>query len=167
MLTTFLFFDEEPLLDWSDLNFIHIGAMAVAALVVYYDLLTRARVGQYVMKDLNVAAAALTFIWGLENYVRLILLVFCLHNLLPLEIDLMELIEVYQAWGAWLTNELLVASMGVVLLLALTYILNLSLASGSTTLINSLIILLCLGHFVLIITLGWDLALAGLSSFSS
>ena len=62
MLTSFLFFDEEPVLDWSDVNFIHIAAMVVAALVVYYDLLTRARVGQYVMKDLNVAAAALTFI---------------------------------------------------------------------------------------------------------
>ena len=79
----------------------------------------------------------------------------------------MELVEVYQAWGALLTNELFIASMGVVLLLALTYILNLSLTSGSTTLITTLLVLLCLGHLTLIVTLGWDLALAGLTSFSN
>ena len=38
--------------------------------------------------------AALTFWLGLENYVRLILVVFCLHNLFPLEVDLLEQTEV-------------------------------------------------------------------------
>jgi hypothetical protein len=71
--------------------------MVLSALVVYFDLLLRSRVGQYVVKDLTVALAAFTFILGQENYMRVILLVFCLHNLLPMEMDLMETIEVYQS----------------------------------------------------------------------
>jgi hypothetical protein len=62
VVTTFCIFDEEPVLDWSDLNVLHIWILVLSALVVYFDLLLRSRVGQYVMKDLTVAAAAFTFI---------------------------------------------------------------------------------------------------------
>ena len=93
---SFCSFDEEPILDMSDLNLLHVWVLTFALLITYFDLVLRARVGQYLSKDVVLVGAAFTFVWGLENYVRVLLLVFCLHNLLPLEIDLFELIEVYQ-----------------------------------------------------------------------
>jgi hypothetical protein len=98
---------------------------------------------------------------------RVILLVFCLHNLLPMEMDLMETIEVYQSWGAWLSSEILIGSFGLVFLLGITYTLNLCLSSGNDSLISGLILLLTIGHLTMIVLLGWDLAINGLSSFSS
>lgn len=96
-LVSFLSFDEEPILDLSDFNLIHVWLVVFSALVVYFDLLLRARFGQFVTKDLTSLVAAFTFMWGLENYVRILLVVFCLHNLMPLEVDLFELVELYQA----------------------------------------------------------------------
>ena len=81
--------------------------LVLCVLATYFDLIYRARYGQLVAKDTSSLAAALTFTWGLENYVRLLLLVFCLHNLMPLEADLLEMAELYQAWGAWVVVEVL------------------------------------------------------------
>ena len=119
------------------------------------------------MKDLTSAAAAFTFAWGLENYVRLLLLVFCLHNLLPLEVDLLELIEAYQAWGAWFAAELAAGSLLLGLLLALAYGLNLSLGAGSAPMVAAGLLLLCLGHLGAALALAWDLAVTGLAGGAS
>ena len=99
----------------------------------------------------------------MENYIRLLLLVFCLHNLSPLEGDLVELVEVYQAWGAWLVAEV-GAGLGLLgVLVGLVYGLGLSLGSGSASLVLGWLLLLCLGHLGGALALAWDLAVAGLS----
>jgi len=145
-VASFVCADEEPLLDLSDFNLLHVWLLVLAGLATYFDLSLRARAGQYLAKDLTVAAAAFTFTWGLENYVRLLLLVFCLHNLLPLEVDLLELVEAYQAWGAWLAAEVAVGLGLLGLLVGLAYGLNLSLGAGSAPLVAGWLLLLCLGH---------------------
>jgi len=49
-------------------------------------------------------------------------------------------------------------------LLGLVYGLNLSLGVGSAALLSVWVVALCLVHLVSIVVLGWDLAVAGLSS---
>ena len=61
LIVGFLCVDEEPLLDLSDFNLVHVGVLVLSGLAVYFDLSLRARSGQYVSKDLTVAAAAFTF----------------------------------------------------------------------------------------------------------
>jgi hypothetical protein len=104
-------------------------------MLTYFDLSLRSRWGQYLFKDTVVSTAALTFTWGLENYIRLLLLVFCLHNLMPFEADLLETTAVYQAWGSWLAVDLLPATLLFCLLVCSVFTLNLSLASGTPLLI--------------------------------
>lgn len=140
--------------------------MSLCVLASYYDLVLRARYGQLVAKDVTSMAAAFTFVWGLENYVRLLLLVFCAHNLLPLEADLLEVVELYQAWGAWLVGELLPAAVLLTALLGLALMLNLQLAAAGTTAVTLTLVVLCLGHLVAVVLLAWDLVTAGLSSLS-
>ena len=64
--------------------------------MVFFELTLRSRFGQFVYKDTVSMFALFTFWFGLENYVRLLLLVFSSHALTPLEIELIELVEVYQ-----------------------------------------------------------------------
>lgn len=129
-MASFLFLDEEPVLELSDLNLLHVAALALCAFLTYFDLSLRSRWGQYVFKDGVVSTAALVFAWGLENYLRLLLLVFCLHNLMPFEADLLESLAVYQAWGAWLCIDLVGPLLAACLLVPAVYALNLSLASA-------------------------------------
>ena len=60
-MVSFLIVDEEPLLDLSDFNLLHVWLLTLAGLATYFDLSLRARAGQYLAKDLTSAAAAFTF----------------------------------------------------------------------------------------------------------
>ena len=65
-------------------------------MAVIWENVTRARYGQFVYKDQVLLFATFSFWFFIENYFRLIVIVFCFHSLMPLETDLIELVEVYQ-----------------------------------------------------------------------
>jgi hypothetical protein len=93
-LVSFLCFDEESFLDFSDLNILHVWVCGVCVCVIVCELVCRAAAGQAAYKDLVVLVAVVTFWLNLENYFRVLLLVFVVHALLPVEADLLDLAEV-------------------------------------------------------------------------
>ncbi len=60
-LVSFCCLDEEPILDLTDLNYLHIVLLALSLCVVIYEPTLRARSGQFVYKDFVTLAAVLTF----------------------------------------------------------------------------------------------------------
>lgn len=153
LVISFCIVDEEPILDLSDFNLLHVWVLVGCALSTYFDLVMRARNGQFVLKDTTSMAAAFTFTWGLENYIRVLLLVFCMHSLLPLEIDLLEGVALYQAWGAWVTVELAPTIALLTILLGVALNLNLLLASGGVVVLHLTLLFICVGQLVALLLL--------------
>lgn len=58
---TFCLVDEEPLLDFSDFNLLHVWVLCFCAFIVYFDLSLRARFGQFLFKDSVAGNAAFVF----------------------------------------------------------------------------------------------------------
>lgn len=58
---SFCCFDEEPILDLTDLNALHIWVLVLSLCVVLYEPTLRARSGQLVYKDFVTLAAIFTF----------------------------------------------------------------------------------------------------------
>ena len=58
---SFCCFDEEPILDLTDLNVLHIWVLVLSLCVVLYEPTLRARSGQLVYKDFVTLAAIFTF----------------------------------------------------------------------------------------------------------
>jgi hypothetical protein len=107
VLSGFLFFDEEPMLDPTDWNIVHIVLFTVCTLSVVWDNVIRARYGQFVYKDQVLLFSTFSFWFALENYSRFIVMGFCFHCLTPLELELVELVEVYQSLLIWYTADIL------------------------------------------------------------
>lgn len=145
---SFLFFDEEPVFDFTDWNLLHVWLLVFCISIILFEPTLRAQAGQFVYKDLVSMVAALTFWLGLENYVRLILVVFCLHNLFPLEVDLLEQTEVLLLYSNWLTLELLPAGFVLFLLVGLSHGLNAALGLLQGRLVTLLCVLICVGLVV-------------------
>lgn len=64
------------MLDFTDFNLIHAALFTFAAVSVLAEQTLRARYGQHAYKDQTALVALLTFWFGLENYFRLVVLVF-------------------------------------------------------------------------------------------
>lgn len=158
--------DEEPLLDFTDLNLLHVGVLGIAGCVVIFEPVLRARSGQLVYKDVTTLLAAFTFWLQLENYIRVILLVCSLHALLPLEVDLFEVSALWGLAATWLTSELIPACLGVGLLCGVGLFLTRSFGSKRRVLSLGALLLICLGHGVLGGYAGWDLLVGGLTSLT-
>jgi hypothetical protein len=60
-LTCFTLFDEEPLLDLTDVSVLHVGLLFVGTVVVVADLCAKARYGCWLHKDLVSVLAAVAF----------------------------------------------------------------------------------------------------------
>ena len=160
----FCVFDEEPLVDFTDLNVLHVGLFCLSLAAVVAELTTRARAGHFVHKDTLSLLAAAAFWVHLDNYVRALLLVLSFHALTPLEIDLLELVEIYHSCASWLVCEIVPPFLLISLAHTLTLGLNLALAQGRRRLQLGLLlcILGCLAGAQLLLV--WDTLLAGLSS---
>jgi len=164
---SFLIFDEEPILDFSDWNSIHIWLFLISLFVVFFELTLRSRYGQYVFKD-NVSLFALFSFWfGLENYIRLLLLVFSSHALTPLEIELMELIEVYQYMSGWLVTQVLAPTLCFGLMYFILFIQNKGLTNYQSRSLAYSTYVITLGLLFIFILTGWDFLVSSMSSMSS
>jgi len=159
-------FDEEPILDFSDWNSVHVWLLTLSLFVVFFELTLRSRFGQFVYKDTVSMFALFTFWFGLENYVRLLLLVFSSHALTPLEIELIELVEVYQYMSSWLVTQLLSP---IICFSVLYYILHIK--SGVNAYSQArftlyAVTLIVVGLLFIFFLTGWDFLVSSLSSLS-
>lgn len=62
------------------------------------------------------------------------MVLFCLHSLVPLEAELIELVDVYQTLTRWLSSSMLPGFLLLTLTLAFAVLLNNSLAWGKLSL---------------------------------
>jgi hypothetical protein len=161
---SFCCFDEEPVLDLTDLNVLHVWVFAMSLAIILFEPTLRARSGQLVYKDVVTLAAVLTFWLHLENYCRLIIVVCALHNLMPYEVDLLEQSEVFLLYSTWLATDLLPGFLTLGVLLGLGMLINASLGVKQRALTGLLVTLVCLGHLVVGTFLAWDLLLSSLTS---
>lgn len=94
-LSIFFFFDEEPFFDMTDWNIIHIFFFLFCLLSIVYENILKSRYGQFVFKDQVLLFSIFSYWTFLQNYMLLVVIIFCFHCLTPLEVELFELIEIY------------------------------------------------------------------------
>lgn len=164
-LTTFLFFDEEPVFDFSDWNLIHVAMFTLAAVSICFDLTMRSRYGQFVHKDQSALCATLTFWFWLENYFRAVVIIFSFHSLTPLEAELFELVEVYNLMAIWISCEILPCLMMLGLIFTLAHCANVLLGWARWSLVLYIYMTITLLLTWSLLAMLWDLVLVGLSSF--
>jgi hypothetical protein len=95
----FTFSLEEPLFDMSDWNFTHVVLLTFSLLSVFTELRIRSYYGQLGIKDGQVSQGVLAFWLALERYAALILVVSGLHFLMPIEVDLYDLVDVFSVYN--------------------------------------------------------------------
>jgi hypothetical protein len=131
-------------------------------LSVVWDNVIRARFGQFVYKDQVLLYSTFSFWFSLENYARLIVIGFCFHCLSPLELELLELVEVYSALQQWCTVSLL----PITLLLA-TIMLSVTLLNYAGNWLNVWSLFLILTVTVMLVAgllcMLWDFLLTSLT----
>lgn len=115
-------------------------------------------------KDTVSLFALFSFWFGLENYVRLLFLVFSSHALTPLEIELMELVEVYQYMSSWFVTQLLSPVLCYSLLYFIFFIQNISLAGAQARFLAYSTYFLTVGLICIFILSGWDFLVSSMSS---
>lgn len=129
-VSAFCIFDEEPVLDFTDLNVLHVALFALSIAAILAELAARARYGHYLYKDTASLLAAMAFWLHIDNYVRAVWLILAFHALTPLEIDLIELVEAYHTAAAWLAAEILPALLCVAAAHGALAVLNLGVVAG-------------------------------------
>jgi len=92
--------------------------------VVVWENIVRARYGQFVYKDQVLLFSTFSFWFALENYCRVVVIGFCFHCLTPLELELIELVEVYQTMLTWYSAELFPLFIVLVLLFTVVVVVN-------------------------------------------
>jgi len=163
---SFLVFDEEPVFDFSDWNSIHVWLFAISLFVVFFELTLRSRYGQYVYKDTVTLFALFSFWFGLENYIRLLLLVFASHALTPLEIELLELVEIYQYMSSWFVAQLLSPVLCFSVLYFVLYLQNIFLMATQVRYLTYTTFVITFGLLFIFVFSAGDFLISSLSSMS-
>lgn len=162
----FFFFDEEPLLDPTDWNIVHTIFLFLALLVVVNENTVRARFGQFVYKDQVLLFATFSFWFSIENWSRLIVVFFCFHCLTPLELELIDLVDIFSGLSSWAAANLLpfwiFSGLSYV---ALAFVnLNVQSLNRRTTLL--VLSMLFVASLLCFLTMIWDFLLSSLTSTS-
>lgn len=166
-LVGFFFGDEEPLLDASDWNWLHCVLLLFSFMAILWENVTRARHGQFVHKDQTLLFAAFSFWFFLENYLRVIVVIFCVHSLCPFEIELLETVEVYQMVVRWVVINVLPTAIMFTLTLCLGLLINLALGWANIQLLILLSCAICISLLLNIFYMSWDLVVNGLTGVNS
>ena len=161
---SYCLFDEEPVFDFSDWSLLHVLLLLGATAVVINENILRSQAGQYVYKDQAALVAALNFWFGCENYFRLILVVFSVLCLAPLEADLFETVVVFHSVSAWATWEIGPCMLIVFLHAWLLRLLTFAVSSQRSALLLTALAVLAATAALDLSWLTWDLALSGLSA---
>lgn len=123
-ISSFLFFDEEPLFDITDLNVVHVFLIIICFFSVVWENMLKSKYGQYLLKDQSLLFAFSSYWFVLENYIYLVVIVFCFHCLVPLEAELFELVEIYSCVFMWYSNFVFPYLVVVSLLFSIVLFLN-------------------------------------------
>lgn len=164
LIVGFCCFDEEPLLDFTDLSLLHVGMLILGISVVAIEPGLRARGGQLVYKDTVSLLAALVFWLHLENYIRGLLLVLSVHSLLPLEADLSDLADTFLTLGVWVGAEALPCTFLLLVLFLSSNVLGGCLGVKQASAALGCCMFLCVVQALLGVIVAWDLFGAGLSA---
>ena len=95
------FFDEEPVLDFSDWSALHVALLVLSVFLALTETQVRSLFGQATELDDYVYLSAMYQWLRLVNYTRLLLVVLAYHYLTPLEAELFELVGVYLLTSSW------------------------------------------------------------------
>ena len=169
MLGGFLYslLDDEPAMDFTDWNILHIGLVAVTVAALYSEFSQRAQAGQLVSKDYSILRSALSFTITLSQYARMLVLTLAGHSLLSLETDTFELSETFSAFANWFVADMLVPFFFFGIIMIALHILRLALRERH----RSMQLFLCFSITLLLLNIAvliaWDLAGAGLSAFTN
>jgi len=124
LVFSFLILDEEPFFDPTDWNIIHILLFFLSTFVIIWDNIIRSRYGQFSFKDQILVFSTFSFWFSIENYSRLIVIIFCFHCLSPLELELCELVEVYGNLLVWYSFDILIPLLILLFIFFLALIIN-------------------------------------------
>lgn len=160
---SFCSLDEEPVFDFSDWNLTHVCLLGLGFFSFSWENILRARSGAYVYKDLVLLYATFFFVYSLERYMQLIQIVFFCHCLAPLEVDLMDSVEVFLEYFAVASVYLSVTVVWVVLLSLIALLGAINLSFGKLTLSRVSSSLVCIGLALGWLVVGWDLSINSLS----
>lgn len=128
-----------------------------------WENLLRARAGAYVYKDLVLTYATFFFIYSLERYMQLVQVVFFCHCLSPLEVDLMDSVEVFLEYFQLASLYLSAAALWVTLLGGVAFLGATSLGAGRLLLSQTCAVVVCVGLVLAWLVVGWDLSINSLS----
>ena len=160
---SFCILDEEPIFDFSDWNLTHICLLGLGFFSFVWENILRARSGAYVYKDLVLLYATFFYVYSLERYMQLIQIVFFCHCLSPLEVDLMDSVEVFLEYFSIMSIYLSVAIIWVILLSCIAFLGAASLSVGRLFLSRLCSSLVCTGLAFAWLSIGWDLSINSLS----
>lgn len=162
-LLSFCFLDEEPVFDFSDWNLTHICLLGLGFFSFTWENILRARSGAYVYKDLVLLYATFFYVYSLERYMQLIQIVFFCHCLAPLEVDLMDSVEVFLEYYMIASVYLSVSVVWVILLSSVGFLGASSLSLGRLNVSRLASSVVCVGLGLAWLVVGWDLSINSLS----
>lgn len=120
----FITTDEEPFIDFTDWNIVHVIIFLFCVKVIVWDSLLRSKYGQWIYKDQVLILSTFNFWYQIENYCRIIIIGFCIHCLTPLESELVDLVDVFQNILVWYTSDILPTTLCISIIMLLIYLVN-------------------------------------------
>ena len=90
VIVSFCLGDEEPVLDLSDLGFVHVGLLVISLLSIVFDNYSKANNGQYGAADRQTLTYGVFKVNSLVWYFMVIWLGFFVHTSTPLLVDSVE-----------------------------------------------------------------------------
>jgi len=149
--------------DFSDWNLTHVLLLGLGLFSFSWENILRSRSGAYVYKDLVLLYATFFFVHSLERYIQLIQIVFFCHCLAPLEIDLMDSVEVFLEYFSIASAYLSVSVVWVVLLSLVALVGAINLGLGRLVLSRILSSIVAIGLALGWLVVGWDISINSLS----
>jgi len=162
-LLSFLILDEEPVFDFSDWNLTHVCLLGLGFFSFVWENLLRARSGAYVYKDLVLLYATFFYVYSLERYMQLVQIVFFCHCLAPLEVDLMDSVEVFLEYFSTASIYISISITWLVLLSGVAFLGAASLSTSRLVLSRICSSVVCVGIATAWLVVGWDLSINSLS----
>lgn len=163
-VVSFIFFDEEPFFDITDFNIVHIFFLIVCFIIIIFENIVKSKYGQFLFKDQVLMFSTFSYWFFLQNYVLIVLIIFFFHCLVPLEIELFELVEIYNTLFVWTSTVIFINLSILVFFFFLILIINFYINWNNKKLFFYLILFL---FFILIYNLLfilWDFFFSSMTS---
>ena len=108
----------------TDLNIIHIFFIIITFIIIIYENIIKSRYGQFLFKDQTLLFSTFSYFFFLQNYILIIIIIFFFHSLVPLEIELFELVDIYNTLQVWLFYNLIINLFIIFIVFLLVLLIN-------------------------------------------